>query len=134
MTKDQYYLEIAKTVATRGTCVKQLCGSVIVNNDTIISTGYNGAPRGERHCGEAGCNEENGHCQRAVHSELNSILQAAKHGSKTDGGTIYSTHFPCVHCVKAAINAGIAEIKYGKPYKNSDNFMEMVNIKVTKIE
>lgn len=133
---DHYFLEIAQVVAKRGTCPKAQVGAVLVKNKSIISTGYNGSPRGVDHCVDAGCNEEAGHCQRAVHAEMNAVLQAARHGNSTQESTMYCTHFPCNHCLKGLINSGIKKIVYAKPYKNSENFithsMETVHIDMTK--
>lgn len=125
-SKDEYFMQLAKTVATRSTCPKAQVGALLVRDGSIISTGYNGAPVGEKHCEEVGHNESpDGHCQRAVHAELNAILQAAKHGNATSGSTLYISHFPCNHCLKALRNAGIKEIVYEAPYKNHENFISL---------
>src|SRR3989338_4932736 len=133
-SKDEYYMTLAKTVATRGTCPKALVGAVLVKDGSIISTGYNGAPVGEKHCDEAGHNESDGHCQRAVHAELNAILQAAKHGNATKDSSLYITHFPCNHCLKALRNAGIQEIVYEKAYKNHENFISLGHFELRQVE
>lgn len=133
-SKDDYYMTLAKTVATRGTCPKALVGAVLVKDGSIISTGYNGAPVGEAHCSEVGHNETDGHCQRAVHAELNAILQAAKHGNATKDSTLYITHFPCNHCLKALCNAGIKEIVYEAAYKNNENFINLDQFELRQIE
>lgn len=125
-SKDEYFIQLARTVATRSTCPKAQVGAVLVRDGSIISTGYNGAPMGEAHCDEVGHNESpDGHCQRAVHAELNAVLQAAKHGNATNGSTLYITHFPCNHCLKAIRNAGIIEIVYEERYKNDENFITL---------
>lgn len=132
-SKDEYYLNIAKVVATRSTCDKAQVGAVLVKDGSIISTGYNGAPVGEPHCTEAGHNEVGGHCQRAVHAELNAILQAAKHGNSTNGSALYITHFPCNHCLKAIKNAGIRKIVYEIPYKNHENFLDLSEFELIQV-
>jgi dCMP deaminase len=132
--KDDYYLNICKVVATRGTCPKAQVGAVLVKDGSIISTGYNGAPTGERHCGDAGCNEVEKHCQRAVHAELNALLQAAKHGNATNGATFYCTHFPCNHCLKAIKNAGIRNIVYEIPYKNNETWLDLTQFTLIQIK
>ncbi|QQR84077.1 dCMP deaminase family protein [Candidatus Peregrinibacteria bacterium] len=138
ITIDQYFMEIATVVAKRGTCPKAQVGAVLVKNKSIISTGYNGSPRGVAHCYQEGCNEVAGHCQRAVHAEMNAMLQAAMHGNSTIDATLYCTHFPCNHCLKGIINAGISKIVYEKPYKNGENFithnLELVQVEVSKPE
>ncbi|MFH0820742.1 MAG: cytidine/deoxycytidylate deaminase family protein [Candidatus Peregrinibacteria bacterium] len=141
-SKDEYFMELARTVGTRSTCPKAQVGAVLVKDGSIISTGYNGAPMGEKHCDEVGHNESpDGHCQRAVHAELNAVLQAAKHGNATNGSTLYITHFPCNNCLKAIRNAGIVDIVYEVPYKNHENFISLnffqlrqVKVKIDKPE
>ncbi len=132
-SKDEYYLTIAGVVASRSTCPKARVGAVLVREGSIISTGYNGSPVGEGHCAEVGCNEVAGHCQRAVHAELNALLQAAKHGNSTNGAALYITHFPCNHCLKAIKNAGIREIVYETPYKNHETFLDLSKFTLRQI-
>ena len=88
---DTYFIQIAKEVASRSTCPRGSIGAVIVRDNRIISTGYNGAPSGEEHCEDAGCQIENEHCQRTVHAETNAIAYAAKDGISLDGATLYVT-------------------------------------------
>lgn len=134
-SKDEYFMQLARTVATRSTCPKASVGALLVKDGSIISTGYNGSPVGEPHCDEAGHNESpDGHCQRAVHAELNALLQAAKHGNATNGSTLFITHFPCNHCLKAIRNAGIKEIVYDKEYKNDENFIGMNYFTVRQVK
>ena len=86
---DLYFIRIAFEVASRSTCPRALVGAVIVKDNRILSTGYNGAPAGKPHCSEEGCNLVNDHCTRAVHAETNAIAQAAKHGIPLEGATLY---------------------------------------------
>ena len=72
---DRYFIRIAKEVASRSTCPRAAVGAVIVKDNHIISTGYNGAVPGKPHCEDEGCNVMDGHCQRAVHAEINAIIQ-----------------------------------------------------------
>lgn len=133
-SKDEYFMQLARTVATRSTCPKASVGALLVKDGSIISTGYNGSPVGEPHCDEAGHNESpDGHCQRAVHAEMNAILQAAKHGNATKDATLYITHFPCNHCLKAVRNAGIVHIVYDKPYKTDENFISLKHFQVRQV-
>lgn len=115
------YADIAKTVAKYGTCKRLQVGSVIVKNDCIIGTGFNGSARGEVHCHDAGCEEKHGHCVRCVHSEANAIINAARNGVSTVGAEIVCTHQPCPICLRHIINAGIVGIYfvdlYGEPMK-----------------
>ncbi len=109
-------MSIAWLVNKRSTCPRKSVGSVLVKNKQIISTGYNGAPRGHKHCTEVGCELVNNHCLRVVHAEQNSIAQAASRGVATEGSTLYVTTYPCNICLKIAINAGIKEIVYDEEY------------------
>lgn len=115
---DQYFLDIARVVAQRATCDRAHIGAVLVKNKYIISTGYNGAPRGLGHCDEVGHLMENGHCVRTTHAEQNAIIQAAVHGSSTEGGTLYSTHSPCKICAKIMLNAGIKRVVCAEFYRD----------------
>lgn len=127
-------MNLARVVATRGTCDKLQVGALLVKEGSIISTGYNGAPVGEGHCYEVGHNEIAGHCQRAVHAELNALLQAAKHGNATNGATLYITHFPCNHCLKALKNAGVTTINYDVEYKSKENFITLSHFQIQQIK
>jgi len=117
-----YFSKIAKLVSSRSTCIKQHVGAIIVKDKHIISTGYNGAPKGVSHCTEETClrkelgSLEKSYLCRGVHAEQNAIIQAALHGTSTEGSTLYTTHFPCMSCTKIIINAGIREIVYQKEY------------------
>ncbi|MBO8180000.1 MAG: cytidine/deoxycytidylate deaminase family protein [Archaeoglobus sp.] len=123
-TLDEYFMEIASVVAKRSTCLRQHVGAVIVKDKRILATGYNGAPSGLPHCDEVGClrdkmdvpSGERQELCRGVHAEQNAIIQAAKFGISVDGGTLYSTHCPCITCAKIIINAGIKRVVYGKEY------------------
>ena len=121
---DDYFMDIVDIVKNRSTCLRRHVGSVIVKDTRILSTGYNGAPSGCKHCIETGClREEKGipsgerhELCRASHAEQNAIVQAAKHGVSIDKGTIYVTAQPCVICSKLIINAGIKRVVYKGKY------------------
>jgi dCMP deaminase len=89
---------------------------VLTREHRILTTGYNGAPRGVAHCSEAGCILIHEHCQRAVHAEANAIVQGALHGVGLAGATAYCTHEPCVNCAKLLIAAGVTRIVYLTAY------------------
>jgi dCMP deaminase len=91
-------------------------GSVIVKNGMIVSTGYNGSPKGHKHCIDYGCIVEDDHCVRSIHSEMNAILQAARHGVSIEGAALYCTHVPCIRCARAIINSGIERVYYESDY------------------
>jgi dCMP deaminase len=121
---DRYFMEIALLVSSRTTCLRRQVGAVIVKDKRLLSTGYNGAPMGLKHCAEIGClreklgvksGEKHELC-RAIHAEQNAIIQAATFGVPLLGASIYITHFPCVLCSKMIINAGIKRIVYSQGY------------------
>jgi dCMP deaminase len=115
---DQYFMDIARQVATRATCDRKHVGAVVVRDRTILSTGYNGSIRGLPHCDEVGHMMENGHCVATVHAEANAILQAAKNGVRIDGATLYTTASPCWPCFKLIANSGCVRIVYGEFYRD----------------
>ncbi len=117
-------MEIALLVAKRSTCLRRMVGAVIVKDKRILSTGYNGAPSGVRHCIETGCLREQlkvpsgqrHELCRGIHAEQNAIIQAAYHGVSIKGATLYCTNLPCSICSKMIINAGIRRILYQAGY------------------
>lgn len=116
-----YFLKIAEDVARRSTCLHRKVGAVLVRDGRILTTGYNGAPRGEPHCDVAGCTkpEHGKHMElcHAVHAEQNAIIQAAVHGVSIQGATLYCTHQPCVICARMLTNAGIVKTVFSQPYE-----------------
>lgn len=121
---DTYFMRMAELVASRSTCLRRNVGAVIVKEKRILTTGYNGAPKGLKHCEEVGCvrlenNIESGtrhELCRGVHAEQNAVIQAAYFGSSIKDSTIYTTNFPCVLCAKILINAGVREVVYKDDY------------------
>ena len=115
---DQYFMEIAKVVSTRSTCLRRSVGAVIVKNRQIVATGYNGTPKDLPHCAEVGClreqlNVPSGKMHelcRGIHAEQNAVVQAAYHGVSVNGGTVYCTHQPCVVCTKILIIPALIRI------------------------
>ncbi len=124
---DKRFMELTEQVATWSSCFKsnRQVGAVIVKNNHILTTGYNGAPEGVKNC------KERGECLReklgiesgtrheicyAVHAEQNAIIQAARLGVVLEGATLYCTHQPCVICAKMIINAGIKRVVYNVGY------------------
>lgn len=121
---DEYFMDIARLVARRATCLKRQVGAVIVKEKRMLTTGYNGAPIGASHCEEVGClrkqmnvpaGQRHELC-RGLHAEQNAIIQAAWHGVKIEGSTLYCTHQPCAICVKMMINAGIKRVVFEGDY------------------
>ncbi len=105
---DEYFMEIARVVAQRATCLRRKVGALVVRDCRILSTGYNGAPSGLAHCLDSGClrdrlsipSGERHELCRGLHAEQNAIIQAAVHGVTLKGGTIYITHQPCAFAPK----------------------------------
>ena len=113
----EYFMNIARQVATRSTCDRKHVGAVIVRDRTILSTGYNGSIRGIPHCDDVGHQLENSHCVATVHAEANAIIQAAKNGVRVDEAELYTTASPCWNCFKLIANSGIRRIYYGEFYR-----------------
>ncbi len=120
-------MEIAKLVSTRSTCLRRQVGAVLVRNKHIISTGYNGVPRGLVHCSERGClrqklgipSGQRHEICRGIHAEQNAIIQAALHGVSTEGAALFCTDQPCILCSKMLINAGITTVVFQGDYPDS---------------
>ena len=123
-TWDEYFMKITLIVAERSTCLRRKVGAIIVKDKKIVSTGYNGAPKGLDHCLEIGClrekmgipSGERHELCRGAHAEQNAIIQAAVSGTSMEGATMYCTDSPCSTCTKMIINAGIKRLVLGKKY------------------
>ena len=121
---EEYFMDIAKLVAKRSTCLRRQVGAVVVKDKNILATGYNGTPSGITHCSETGClreqlkipSGERHELCRGLHAEQNVLVQAAKHGININGATLYCTNSPCIICSKMIINSGIKEIVYLEGY------------------
>lgn len=129
-SKDEYYLEIAKSIGSRSPCMRKKFGAIIVRHDTIVATGYNGPPRGGVNCYDIGCVRDELNVPHyagyddtcpAVHAEENCIVNAARNGAKVLGGILYIQGVspedeslvesrPCHRCRRALINAGLKEV------------------------
>lgn len=141
---DAYFMNITFLVAKRSTCLRRAVGSLVVKDKRILSTGYNGAPTGIRHCNETGClrqtmnvasGEKHELC-RGIHAEQNAIIQAAYHGVSIKGATLFCTNLPCSICAKMIINAGITEIRYHSGYADamSKEMLEEAGINIKKTD
>ncbi len=134
---DTYFMQIAEDVAARSTCDRAMVGTVLVREKRILTTGFNGSPMGQPHCDEVGHLMVEGHCVRTIHAETNAIIQAALHGVSTKGAICYVTHFPCINCTKALINAGITRLVYGLSYRKdpiAEDFLRAANIEVCEVQ
>lgn len=138
LLKMNTFLNLSEVAATRATCPRLHVGTMLVKDGMVISSGYNGAPKGLKHCDDVGCKIVNGHCVRVVHSELNSLLQAAHNGVSTKDASLYTKYLPCEACAKVIINAGIARVVFRDIYKNIDQpytrkLFREAKIKLTKL-
>jgi dCMP deaminase len=134
---DSYFMKIAYAVSERSTCDRAFVGCVLVLDKRILTTGFNGSPAGQGHCDEIGHLMVDGHCVRTIHAETNAIIQAALHGVSTRGSSCYVTHFPCINCTKALINAGITRLVYNVTYRpdfNAMEFLRQANIDIFELK
>lgn len=133
ITRNGMLMGMAEVVAQRGTCSRLQVGVVIAVDSRIVSMGYNGAAAGMDHCQhECDCNSEfygNAHtkecasleaCTISVHAEANAVAYAARHGMRIEGGTLYTTHSPCLSCAQLIVNSGLQELHYIHPYRKPD--------------
>ena len=131
---DTYFMSIAKVVASRSNCIKRKVAAVIVKDRRIISTGYNGTPRGAKNCSEGGCPRCSGMAPSGsaldeclcCHGEENAITQAAYHGTSLKGSTLYTTFAPCLLCTKMIINSGIVEVVYNQGYPLNEKALSLL--------
>ncbi|MCF7873788.1 MAG: cytidine/deoxycytidylate deaminase family protein [Candidatus Omnitrophica bacterium] len=141
---DQYFMGVAFLVSKRATCLRRKVGAVLVKDRQILATGYNGAPRGIKHCKETGCLREKmgvpsgqrHEICRGLHAEQNVILQSAFHGVSVKGSTLYITNSPCSICAKMIINAGIDEIVVFDDYpdKMAMEFLKEAKVVLRKLK
>lgn len=131
---DEYFMNIAHVVASRSNCCRRQVAAVLVLDQRIISTGYNGTPRGIANCCDGGCERCNSdvpsgtdlHQCLCSHAEENAIVQAAYHGIAVKNSTLYTTFSPCLQCAKMVINAGIKEVVFHKRYSIDEVSMRLL--------
>lgn len=141
---DEYFLDVARLVSKRSTCMRRKVGAVLVKDKRILASGYNGAPSGLAHCIDIGCIREkfgipSGQRQelcRGLHAEQNALIQASLHGISLKESTFYVTNQPCVICAKMLINAGIKEVVIadGYPDELARKFLKEAKIKIRKVK
>ncbi len=121
---DEYFMNIAQVTSLRSNCMKRKVAAVIVRDKRVISTGYNGTPRGVKNCSDGGCPRCASFAASGAnlseclcsHAEENSIVQAAYHGVSIKDGTLYTTFSPCLICTKMILNSGLSEVVYNADY------------------
>lgn len=116
---DSYFVRIAYEVATRGTCDRKHVGCAIARDNRLLVTGYNGAISGMPHCDDIRHHIHDGGCIRAVHAEINALMQAARNGVRIDGATSYATMYPCWPCFRALVQSGVKRFVYAEPYRTN---------------
>ncbi len=142
-TWDEYFMKLAALVGERSTCLRHNIGAVIVRDRRLIATGYNGSAKGMPNCVEVGCLKDGlgiktgtGHeiC-RAVHAEMNAIIQGASHGISVEGTTMYCTHTPCTLCARMIVNAGITRVVSYHDYSDESarKFLELAGVVLEKV-
>lgn len=140
---DEYFIELARLICERSTCLRRRVGAVIVKNKMILSAGYNGVPSGLAHCSVTGCMREKMNIPsgvhhelcRGLHAEMNALLQAAYYGIDISGGIMYVTNQPCILCAKMIVNAEIKKIVIaaGYPDKDALSLFKKSKIKLQRI-
>lgn len=122
---DSYFLRLARLAELRSNCMKRRVGAVLVRDNRVASTGYNGTPRGLLNCGEGGCarcNNSSVRCGQALHSclclhaEENAIIEAGR--SRAQGATLYCTTRPCLGCAKKIVQVGITRVVWERDYSS----------------
>ncbi len=129
ISKEKYYFNIAKAISMKSPCSRRKCGAILVKNDSIISSGYNGSARGSTNCGEEiPCIKDKYHEEPltsyihcpAIHGEVNSIINSARSGISTIGSTLFlyssiatDCGRPCIYCRRVIINAGVQDCYFG---------------------
>jgi dCMP deaminase len=141
---DEYFMEIAETVAKRSTCLRRRVGAVIVRDKRILATGYNGNLTGLPHCEQIGCIREekkipSGKMQelcRGLHAEQNALLFAASYGANIRNATLYCTHQPCVLCAKMVIQSGLTRIVFKGEYpdKMAEELFKQAGVELCQLK
>ena len=140
---DEYFLEIARIVSKRSTCLRRKVGALIVKDRRILATGYNGTPSGIRHCAEVGClraklkitSGQRHELCRGLHAEQNVLLQAALYGISLRDSSLYITNQPCIICAKMIINAGVREVVIAGSYPDrmAGEFLDEAGIDIRRV-
>jgi len=140
---EEYFMSIARMVASRSTCLRRHVGAILVKDKRILATGYNGAPAGLKHCEETGCLRETQSVPsgmrhelcRGLHAEQNAIIQAACYGISISGSTLYCTNKPCIICSKMVINAGIQTVFYQDGYDDplADKMLTEAGVQMVRL-
>lgn len=129
---DEYFKEIVQVTSKRSPCDRLKVGCLLVNDNRIISQGYNGFLPGCIHKSLV----RDGHEQATVHAEQNALCDCAKRGVSCKNSTVYITHYPCIICTRLLLASGVNKIKYIEDYKNDElvkYFCDQLNVNIIKI-
>lgn len=133
ITREEYYRDLVFLIARRSTCPRAKVGALLTHFNKIVSTGYNGASRGDDHCEDVGCLRvdyiHGGRCIRTIHAEVNCIALATIHPSRFGETELWVTHHPCVDCIKLCLAYGIKKVNYFIAYSNPDLVLYLKNLK-----
>ncbi len=140
----KYFIEMAYLVSSRSTCLRRKVGAIIVKNNQVLATGYNGAPKSVPHCSVTGClreqlnvpSGERHELCRGVHAEQNAIIQAAVNGTSIQNAELYCTTQPCIICAKMIINSEIKRVFVAESYndKMSLEMFTQANVELIKVD
>jgi len=125
-------MEIAQVVKERSTCLSRKVGCVIVKDNQILSTGYNGSIRGHAHCDKSTCKKG---CDNTIHAEINAVISAAYNGVQIKNCDIYTTTSPCINCLRVLLNLDINNIYFFEKYqtKHQDEIDDLLKLHPKKI-
>lgn len=116
LSRPTLFMEIAKLFGRRSSCPRAAVGCIAVLEGRIVASGYVGAPHGQPHCLDVGCEMENGHCVRTIHAESNLVAWAARTGTSLLGTTVWCTHSPCRRCAQLLANVGVKHMIWNEQY------------------
>ena len=122
-TWDEYWFDLVEAAASRGTCPRRQVGALLVKSNTLLATGYNGAPSGHPQCDEVGCEMENDHCVRTIHAEVNVLIRSTP--EQQNGATLYVTDYPCQRCALLISNTGISKVIFVRNYRNNNKSTDL---------
>ena len=130
---DEYFMTMAYLISKRSTCNKLQVGCVIIKNNRVISTGYNGNIANTEHISIVRDNHE----MATLHAEMNAVCDSSKRGVSILDSVVYVSHFPCLNCTKILIAAGVKEIIYGEDYSNDEiayTLLKSANVSINKFK
>lgn len=133
-SREQIFMDVARQFARRSTCLRKSVGAVLVRDNHILGTGFNGAARLQDECMGVGCLLVDNHCVRTVHAEVNAVLSAAYNGVSTRDSVLYTTAQPCFRCTAFLINAGVKLVIYDEPYTDEFNDREQAVLKIRRFD